>query len=158
MPPGAGASTASVGIDSCTAIDTATELLAYYVEQATKVSARVRTLVAERGEAAVLRAETAKLVTDVPVPVHLRPEMGYSSKPGPAGRLITSFKRMTEKMVHHVVEDALDRVSQRLTRTHRDHEPTEQTQPAPIIAQSHSQLFEKGSGRNPHEFHRLPIV
>ena len=69
-----------------------------------------------RGEAAVLRAETAKLVTDVPVPVHLRPEMGYSSKPGPVGRLITAVKRATEKMVHHVVEDAFDRVDQRLTR------------------------------------------
>jgi hypothetical protein len=68
-----------------------------------------------RTEASVLRSETAKLVTDVPVPVHLRPEMGYSSKAG-VGKLITMMKRVSEKMVHHVVEDAFDRVSQRLTR------------------------------------------
>jgi hypothetical protein len=51
----------------------------------------------------------------VPVPVHLRPELGYSSKAG-VGKLITMMKRVSEKMVHHVVEDAFDRVSQRLTR------------------------------------------
>ncbi len=73
-------------------------------------------LIAEiRTEASVLRAETAKLVTDVTVPVHLRPELGYSSKAG-VGRIITVMKRVSEKMVHHVVEDAFDRVSQRLTR------------------------------------------
>lgn len=68
-----------------------------------------------RAEAAALRAETSALVTDVPVPVHLRPELGYSRRPG-VGRIITAMKRVTEKMVHHVVEDAFDRVSQRLTR------------------------------------------
>ena len=68
-----------------------------------------------REEASLLRAETATLVTDVPVPVHLRPELGYSSKAG-VGKLITMMKRVSEKMVHHVVEDAFDRVSQRLTR------------------------------------------
>ena len=36
-----------------TAIDTATESLAYYVRQVEKFAARYRTLVAERGEAAV---------------------------------------------------------------------------------------------------------
>ena len=69
-----------------------------------------------RAEAAALRAETAKAVTDVPVPVHLRPELGYSSKRGIIGRAITLAKRVSEKMVHHVVEDAFDRLSQRLTR------------------------------------------
>lgn len=68
-----------------------------------------------RAEAAVLRAQTSALVTDVPVPVHLRPELGYSSKPG-VGRIITAIKRVAEKLVHHVVQDAFDRVSQRLTR------------------------------------------
>ena len=68
-----------------------------------------------RAEAAVLRAQTSALVTDVPVPVHLRPELGYSSKPG-VGRIITAIKRVAEKLVHHVVEDAFDRVSRRLTR------------------------------------------
>ena len=79
--------------------------------------ADVQALIQEiRAEAAALRAETAKLVTDVPVPVHLRPELGYSSKRGIIGKAITLAKRVSEKMVHHVVEDAFDRVSQRLTR------------------------------------------
>ena len=43
-----------------TAIDTATESLAYYVRQVEKFAARYRTLVAERGEAAVRAAWNAE--------------------------------------------------------------------------------------------------
>ena len=46
-----------------TAIDTATESLAYYVRQVEKFSARYRTLVAERGEAAVRRRWNAEEAT-----------------------------------------------------------------------------------------------
>ena len=45
-----------------------------------------------RAEAAVLRAQTSALVTDVPVPVHLRPALGYSSKHG-VGRCLPAIKR-----------------------------------------------------------------
>ncbi len=58
--------------------------------------------------------------TRVPVPAETALKVQFSMPPMPTmvgvGKVITMMKRVSEKMVHHVVEDAFDRVSQRLTR------------------------------------------
>ena len=58
--------------------------------------------------------------TKVPVPAETALKVQFSMPPMPTmvgvGKVITMMKRVSEKMVHHVVEDAFDRVSQRLTR------------------------------------------
>jgi hypothetical protein len=60
----------------------------------------------------------AELAGDTSGPVRLRPELGYSSKPL-VGGMITGAKRGTERLVHHVVQDALDQVNVRLVRMER---------------------------------------
>lgn len=57
-------------------------------------------------------------------PITLRPERGYSSKPG-VGPGITAVKRVAEKLVHHVVQDGLDQASIRIEHLSRALEDVE---------------------------------
>jgi methyl-accepting chemotaxis protein len=58
-------------------------------------------------------------------PVRLRPEIGYSSKPV-VGAPITAVKRVAERLVHHVVQDAFDQTSLRLEHLARAVEDIEE--------------------------------
>ena len=80
-----------------TAIDTATESLAYYVRQVEKFAARYRTLVAERGEAAVRAGwkprKPASPTSSWPMPPRSRPSAKRRRREGRAPRLAQLLDR-----------------------------------------------------------------
>ena len=57
-------------------------------------------------------------------PIRLRPQLGFSSKPG-VGRAITLTKRVTERLVHHVVQDGFDQAALRIEHLSRSIEDAE---------------------------------
>jgi hypothetical protein len=57
-------------------------------------------------------------------PIRLRPQLGYSSKPG-IGRVITLTKQVSERLVHHVVQDGLDQAALRIEHLSRSIEDAE---------------------------------
>lgn len=62
-----------------------------------------------------MRQAAADAVRDTPEPVVIHPELGYSSKLL-IGWAITRWKRIGERRIHHVLEDAFAQVSERLIR------------------------------------------
>jgi polyhydroxyalkanoate synthesis regulator phasin len=57
-------------------------------------------------------------------PIRLRPQLGFSSKPG-VGSAITLTKRVAERLVHHVVQDGLDQAALRIEHLSRSIEDAE---------------------------------